>query len=79
MKLTREQRKARRRRIIQRAVALAKELHSQDEEAQKEFIVGIVNRAIDIPGLGEVAERKILMAVAELLIDLASEDGDDNG
>jgi len=38
-----------------------------------------VNRAIDIPGLGEVAERKILMAVAELLIDLASEDGDDNG
>ena len=79
MKLTREQRKARRRRIIQRAVALAKELHSQDEEAQKEFIVGIVNRAIDIPGLGEVAERKILMPVAELLIDLASEDGDDNG
>ena len=79
MKLTREQRKARRRRIIRRAVALAKELHSQDEEAQKEFIVGIVNRAIDIPGLGEVAERKILMAVAELLIDLASEDGDDNG
>ena len=79
MKLTRAQRKARRRRIIQSAVALAKELHSQDEEAQKEFIVGIVNRAIDIPGLGEVAERKILMAVAELLIDLASEDGDDNG
>jgi|TARA_R100000479_G_C6247350_1_gene151063 hypothetical protein len=79
MKLTREQRKARRRRIIQRAVALAKELHSQDEEAQKEFIVGIVNKAIDIPGIGEIAERRLLMGVAELLIDLASEDGDDNG
>ena len=79
MKLTREQRKARRRRIIQRAVALAKELHSQDEEAQKEFIVGIVNKAIDIPGIGEIAERRLLMGVAELLIDLASEDGGDNG
>jgi len=79
MKLTREQRKTRRRRIIQRAVALAKELHSQDEEAQKEFIVGIVNKAIDIPGIGEIAERRLLMGVAELLIDLASEDGDDNG
>jgi len=79
MKLTREQRKARRRRIIQRAVALAKELHSQDEEAQKEFIVGIVNKAIDIPGIGEIAERRLLMGVAELLIDLASEDGDGNG
>jgi len=73
MKMTREQRKARRRRVISRAVALAKELYSQDEEAQKEFIVGIVNKAIDIPGLTETAERRILMAVAELLIDLVEE------
>jgi|TARA_Y100001963_G_scaffold83109_1_gene115183 hypothetical protein len=73
-RLTREQRRARRRRVISRAVALAKELHSQDEEKQKEFIVEIVNRAIDIPGLTENAERKLLMAVAEVLIDLVSED-----
>ena len=73
-KLTRDQRRARRRRVISRAVALAKELHSQDEEKQKEFIVEIVNRAIDIPGLTENAERKLLMAVAEVLIDLVSED-----
>ena len=73
-KLTRDQRRARRRRVIRRAVALAKELHSQDPEEQKAFVVEIVNRAIDIPGLTENAERKLLMAVAELLIDLASEE-----
>jgi len=73
-KLSREQRRARRRRVIRRAVALAKELHSQDEEEQKAFVVEIVNRAIDIPGLSENAERKLLMAVAEVLIDLVSED-----
>jgi len=47
-----------------------------DEEKQKEFIVEIVNRAIDIPGLTENAEKKLLMAVAEVLIDLVSEDDD---
>lgn len=72
-KMSREQRRARRRRVIRRAVALAKELHSQDEEEQKAFVVEIVNRAIDIPGLTENAERRLLMAVAEVLIDLASE------
>ena len=73
-RLTREQRRARRRRVISRAVALAKELHSQDEEKQKEFIVEIVNRAIDIPGLTENAERKLLMAVVDVFIDLVSEE-----
>ena len=79
MKLTRDQRRARRRRVITRAVALARELHSGDEEAQKVFVVGIVNKAIDIPGLTEAAERRLLMGVAELLIDLVSKDGDDDG
>ncbi len=55
--------------MIRRAAALAKELHT-DEKDQAEFMVGIINKAIDIPGLSENAERKILMAVAELLIDL---------
>lgn len=73
-KLTRDQRRARRRRVISRAVALAKELHSGDEEEQKAFVVEIVNRAIDIPGLTENAERKLLMAIAEVLIDLVSEE-----
>jgi hypothetical protein len=74
MKLNRDQRRARRRRVITRAVALARELHTEDEGAQKEFIVDIVNKAIDIPGLTENAEKRILMAVAELLIDLVSEE-----
>ena len=74
MKLNRDQRRARRRRVITRAVALARELHAEDEGAQKEFIVDIVNKAIDIPGLTENAEKRILMAVAELLIDLVSEE-----
>ena len=75
-RLNRDQRRARRRRVISRAVALARELHMGDEEKQKEFIVEIVNRAIDIPGLTENAEKKLLMAVAEVLIDLVSEDDD---
>ena len=77
MKLTREQRRARRRRVITRAVALARELQTGDEEAQKAFVVGIVNKAIDIPGLTEAAERRLLMGVAELLIDLVSKEDDD--
>ena len=77
MKLTRDQRRARRRRVITRAVALARELHMGDEEAQKAFLVNIVNKAIDIPGLTEAAERRLLMGVAELLIDLVSKDEDD--
>jgi len=76
-KLTKQQRKARRRRIVSRAVALAKEIHGQDEDAQKAMLAEILNKAIDIPGLGENAERRILMAVMELIIDLVSED--DNG
>jgi len=75
-RLNRDQRRARRRRVISRAVALARELHMGDEEKQKEFIVEIVNRAIDIPGLTENAEKKLLMAVAEVLIDLVSENSD---
>ena len=62
-------RRTRRRRVIRRAAALAKELYTE-EKAQAEFLVDIINKAIDIPGLGENAERKILLAVAELLIDL---------
>ena len=74
MKLSRDQRRARRRRVITRAVALAREIHDGDEDAQKEFIVDIVNKAIDIPGLTENAEKRVLMAVAELLIDLVSKE-----
>ena len=73
-KTTRDQRRARRRRVIRRAAALAKELHAQNEEEQAAFMVDIINKAVDIPGLNENAERKILMSVAQLLLDLASED-----
>ena len=77
MTKTRNERRQRRRKIIKKAAALAKELHGQSEKEQAAFMVEIVNRAVDIPGLSENAERKILMAVAELLLDLAGGDEDE--
>jgi predicted NAD-dependent protein-ADP-ribosyltransferase YbiA (DUF1768 family) len=74
MKQNRDARRQRRRKVIMKAASLARELHSQDEKRQAEFMVDIINKAVDIPGLNENAERKILMAVADLLLDLASED-----
>ena len=76
MALTKEQRRARRRRIVRRAVQLSKELHAEDEQARREFLLELINKAIDIPGLGERVEKKILMAVLDLIIDLASDEGD---
>jgi len=72
--MNKAERRARRRRIIRRAVALAKELHSEDEEARRDFVIQLINKAVDIPGLTERMEERILKSVIDLIIDLASEE-----
>jgi len=72
--MNKAERRARRRRIIRRAVALAKELHAEDEEARRDFVIQLINKAVDIPGLTERMEERILKAVIDLIIDLASEE-----
>lgn len=73
MSLSKEQRRARRRRIVRRAVALAQEIHTEDEEARREMVLTLINQAIDIPGLTEKMERRILDSILDLIIDLATE------
>ena len=73
MSLSKEQRRARRRRIVRRAVALAQEIHTEDEKARREMVLTLINQAIDIPGLTEKMERRILDSILDLIIDLATE------
>ena len=73
MSLSKEQRRTRRRRIVRRAVALAQEIHTEDEEARREMVLTLINQAIDIPGLTEKMERRILDSLLDLIIDLATE------
>ena len=77
MGLNKEQRRERRRKIIRRAVQLAKEVHAEDEEARRKFLIELINKSIDIPGLSERAEARLLNAIADLLIDAFG--GDNNG
>jgi len=77
MGLSKEQRRERRRRIIRRAVQLAKEVHGDDEEARRAFLIELINKSIDIPGLSERAESRLLNAIADLLIDAFG--GNDDG
>jgi len=73
MSLSKEQRRTRRRRIVRRAVALAQEIHTEDEEARREMVLTLINQAIDIPGLTEKMERRILDSLLDLIIDLSTE------
>ena len=73
MSLSKEQRRARRRRIVRRAVALAQEIHTEDEEARRETVLTLINQAIDIPGLTEAMERRVLDSLLDLIIDLSTE------
>ena len=77
MGLNNEQRRERRRRIIRRAVQLAKEVHAEDEEARRAFLIELINKSIDIPGLSERAESRLLNAIADLLMDAFG--GENNG
>tara|TARA_R100000152_G_C6750333_1_gene173964 strand:- start:320 stop:556 length:237 start_codon:yes stop_codon:yes gene_type:complete len=77
MGLNKEQRRERRRRIIRKAVQLAKEVHAEDEDARRDFLINIINQSIDIPGLSERTESKLFHAIADLLVDAFG--GDENG
>ncbi len=70
MAVTRQQRKARRKRIITRAVALAGALFPDDEGARKEWLTTLIAAQLDIPGLGEAAERRVIGVLIDLIIDI---------
>lgn len=66
----REERRARRRRILKSAVRLAHELFPEDEGARKKWLVETIAGKIDIPMINERTEEKILAAIIELIEDL---------
>ena len=67
---SREERRARRRRILKSAVHLAHELFPEDEGARKQWLVETIAGKIDIPMLNERTEEKILAAIIDLIEDL---------
>jgi hypothetical protein len=75
MGLNRQQRRERRRKIVSKAASLARELFPEDEGARREWLAGIIAAQLDIPGLGEAAEKRIILALLDLITDLV--DGED--
>lgn len=69
-RLTREERRARRRKILQAAVMLGRQLYPEDEEQRREWLVTFIVANVDIPGIGEAMERRIISLIAELIEDL---------
>tara|TARA_R100000808_G_C2138943_1_gene146929 strand:- start:873 stop:1025 length:153 start_codon:yes stop_codon:yes gene_type:complete len=47
----------------------------EDEGARREWLAGIIAAQLDIPGLGEAAEKRIILALLDLITDLV--DGED--
>ena len=68
--MSREERRARRRRIFQAAIRLAHELFPEDEAARREWLVETIAGKIDIPMLNERTEQKVLHAIIDLIEDL---------
>lgn len=66
----RAERRERRRRLLSAAVRLAHELFPEDEGQRREWLVATISGAIDIPLVGERAERKLVDAVLDLIEDL---------
>tara|TARA_R110002074_G_scaffold26826_1_gene78405 strand:- start:2 stop:265 length:264 start_codon:yes stop_codon:yes gene_type:complete len=75
MKLTRQQRRERRRNVIKKGIALSKACFPEDEEARREWLAALIAAQLDIPGLGEAAERKLFLALLDVIMDLV--DGED--
>ena len=75
--MTRADRRARRSKILQAAVQLGQQLYPEDDEQRREWLVGFVAANVDIPGIGEAMERKIIGIICELLEDIF--EGDRNG
>ena len=75
MALTRQQRRERRRNIIQKGLELSKACFPEDEEARREWLAALIAAQLDIPGLGEAAERKLFLALLDVIVDIV--DGED--
>lgn len=73
-KLTRQERRERRRRILRAAVQLGRQMFPDDDEARREWLITFIVQSVDIPGIGEAMERRVVGLVCELLEDLI--DGD---
>lgn len=70
MGLTRDERRARRRRVLRSAVALGRDLFPEDNGKRREFLAQFMADHIDIPGIGELGERRIWGLLFELIEDL---------
>jgi len=68
--LNREERRARRRRILSTAIKLAHELFPEDEGARKAWLVATIAGSLDIPLINEKTERIMISAIIDLLEDL---------
>ena len=68
--LNRDQRRARRRRILSAAIKLAHELFPEDEGARKEWLVANIAGSLDIPLINEKTEKVVISAIIDLLEDL---------
>ena len=77
-RLTKAERRARRRRILQAAVELGQQLFPDDDEQRREWLAGFVAANVDIPGIGEAMEKRVIALVCELLEDIF-DGGNDNG
>tara|TARA_R100001086_G_scaffold53381_1_gene23842 strand:+ start:15753 stop:15974 length:222 start_codon:yes stop_codon:yes gene_type:complete len=66
----REERRARRQRILKAAIRLAHELFPEDEGERKKWLVKTIAGRIDIPMINERTEEKILSAIIDLIEDL---------
>lgn len=69
-KLTRQERRERRRRILKSAVQLGRQLFPDDEEARRDWLVTFIVQNVDIPGMNEAMEKRVVGLVCELLEDL---------
>lgn len=76
-RLNKAQRRARRRRILQAAVELGQQLFPDDDEQRREWLAGFVAANVDIPGIGEAMERRVIALVCELLEDIFNGDNED--
>ena len=75
MALSRQQRHERRRNIIKKAIECAQAIFPEDEDARREWIAALIAAQLDIPGIGEAAEKRLFRAMIDVIIDIA--DGDD--
>jgi hypothetical protein len=75
MGLNKQQRRERRRKIIRKGISLSKDLFPEDDGARREWLATLIAAQLDVPGLGEAAERKLFLSLLDLIVDLV--DGED--